>query len=111
MITEEAVKAAAASLVGSMRGDNTGYVDASDLTDMVADIRNLNLPEAARKALEAAGPHVTRAATDVAGQDLPQAAIHAGFIELYARGHVEGVTTSDMRRVLEAAAPYMVPRG
>lgn len=39
------------------------------------------------------------------GMSIPDEAVRAGFIELYERAHVEGVSMSDVRRVLEAVAP------
>jgi hypothetical protein len=40
---------------------------------------------------------------------IPNEAVRAGFIEIYERGHIEGVSASDIRRVLEAAAPHLMP--
>jgi hypothetical protein len=56
MISDEAVQAAARALVEALKGDNTGYVDASFHNDTTIDISGFNLPAAVRAILEAAAP-------------------------------------------------------
>jgi hypothetical protein len=55
-ISDEAVEAAARALVEALKGDNTGYVDASFPNDTTIDISGFDLPAAVRTILEAAAP-------------------------------------------------------
>lgn len=42
-------------------------------------------------------------------QIIPAEAVRAAFIAIYERDHIGGVGSADIRRALEAAAPYMIP--
>jgi hypothetical protein len=41
-------------------------------------------------------------------QVIPAEAVRAAFIAIYERNHIGGVGSADIRRALEAAAPYML---